>query len=204
MGLLDAYKSQFSVYFSDWIKINDDESGLTIENFPNGVSKNGVGDHCWKCVTVNHCWFKNEEEKKPKKFDYSDYKLVPNKGLYHFFCHCEEKSINVPRLKEINVLEARSKFNDFFKRKKGIFYGIGYTYKDEEEIINFYIDEVKNLYRSGNYSLYKHWEYGFQINITISISGKNEFKNIIHKFRTGLFIYPNGKLKIATIFAGGD
>ena len=75
------------------------------------------------------CVLIDKEEKKPKKFDYSKYKLVPNKGLYHFFCHCEEKAINVPKLTDINVLEVRSKFNDFFKRKKGIFYGIGYTYK---------------------------------------------------------------------------
>ena len=91
-GLLDAYKSQINAYFSEWIQINDEKTscGWTIEDFPlsPGVDENLTKPHCWKCVTVNQCWFKNEEEKKPKKFDYSKYKLVPNKGLYHFFCHC--------------------------------------------------------------------------------------------------------------------
>ena len=43
MGLLDAYKSKINAYFSEWIKINDDESGLTIENFSKGVPKDGRG-----------------------------------------------------------------------------------------------------------------------------------------------------------------
>ena len=43
MGLLDAYKSQINAYFSEWIQINDDESGLTIENFSKGVPKDGRG-----------------------------------------------------------------------------------------------------------------------------------------------------------------
>ena len=28
MGLLDAYKSQINAYFSEWIKINDDEKSF--------------------------------------------------------------------------------------------------------------------------------------------------------------------------------
>ena len=51
--------------------------------------------------------------------------------MYHPNCHCKERSINIPRLNDIEVLDVRSNFNDFFKRKKGVFYGIGYTPSDE-------------------------------------------------------------------------
>ena len=210
MGVLDDYKDWFHSYFSEWIRINDKSSGWTIEDFPYniGVDEDLTKPHCWKCVTVNNCWFKNENNKKPEHFDYSNYSFgeiaKSKRGLYHPRCHCKELAINVPKLNEIEVIDVRSNFNDFFKRKKGIFNGIGYSNKDEQTLINFYIDEVKRLYRLGKYQIYKHWQYGFQINITIVIYGKNQFKNKSHEFKTGLFIYPNGKLRIATIFAGGN
>lgn len=195
---------------SDWININDGYSKWTIKDFPYnlGVDENLTRPHCWRCVTVNQCWFKNEKGKKPEEFDYSNYTYgqisKSKRGLYHPYCHCKKRAINVPKLKDITVLLVRPKFNDFFKRKKRIFYGLGYTYKDEEYIINLYIDKIKNSYRSGNYSIYKHCKYGFQINIAVSLVGKNKFENRTHEFKTGLFIYPNGKLRIVTVFAGEE
>lgn len=192
---------------SEWIEVGDPTNNRTIEDFPNGVNESNTNRHCWRCVTINRCWFKNEEDKKPKEFDYSKYSInqisLSKRGLYHPNCHDIKKSINVPKEKDIEILELRKKFNDFFKRKKNLFYGIGYSYKDEKDIMNNYIYQVKNLFRYGKYSTFKHWEYGFQINIIITIFGKNEFKNKSHNFKSGLFIYPNGKLKIVTIFAGG-
>lgn len=208
MGVLDVTKEKLIAKYSDWIKVEDNKSRWTIEDFPyvSGVDEEKTNPHCWRCVTVNRCWFKNEEGKKPKTFSNDNNMLdsiLKQQGLYHNNCHCKEKGINVPREYDLDVLEVRPKFNDFFRRKKGILYGIGYTYKDEADIISFYLNEVKKSYRAGDYVLYKHWEYGFQINIIVSITGKNEFKHIVHKFKTGLFVYPNGKLKIATVFAGG-
>lgn len=210
MGVLDAYRDEINAYFSEWIRVNDKNSGWTIEDFPykTGADEDLTKPHCWKCVTVNNCWFKNETEKKPEHFDYSNYTYgeiaKSRRGLYHPNCHCKEKAINVPKLNEIEILDIRSNFNDFFKRKKRIFYGIGYTSEDEKYLMDFYVNEVKKLYRLGDYTVYKHWRYGFQINITIVIYGKNHLKNKSHKFKTGLFIYPNGKLRIATIFTGGN
>ena len=211
MSVFETYEGLLKSYFSDWISVNDKKSGCgwTIEDFPNGV---GVDDdytkpHCWKCVTVNQCWFKNENNKKPKHFDYSDYSfgqiMKSKRGLYHPNCHCKEKAINVPNIENIKIINLREKFNDFLSRKKKIFYGIGYTNKDENMLMSVYSQQVKDAYRRGNYILYKHWEYGFQVNMTIKITGKNNFKNKNHYFKTGIFIYPDGKLKISTVFAGG-
>ncbi len=219
MSVFDNMRDKLLSYFntnnkisSEWIKINDKKTscGWTIEDFPYniGVDENLTEPHCWKCVTVNQCWFKNEEEKKPEHFDYSKYSYteIPKsiRGLYHPNCHCKENAINVPRLNDIEVLDVRANFNDFFKRKKGVFYGIGYTPSDEKYLMDFYVNEVKNSYRAGNYKVYKHRVYGFQINIIITIYGKGQFQNKSHEFKTGLFIFPNGKLRIATVFAGGN
>ena len=77
MGFLDSYQNQINAHFSDWIKINDDKTGCgwTIEDFPYniGVDENLTEPHCWRCVSVNQCWFKNEAKKKPEHFDYSQY-----------------------------------------------------------------------------------------------------------------------------------
>ncbi len=110
--------------------------------------------------------------------------------------------INVPRLSQIIILDLRRNFNDFFKKKSGLFYGLGYKSHDENEIIEFIVNVVKNKYRYGNYYFYKHWQHGFQINIDITIQGKNEHKQVYKTFKSGYIVYPNGQLKIATIFAG--
>ena len=84
MSVFDNMKDKLLSYFtsndkisSDWIKINDKKTscGWTIEDFPYdiGVNEKITEPHCWKCVTVNQCWFKNEEDKKPEHFDYSEY-----------------------------------------------------------------------------------------------------------------------------------
>ena len=202
----DSYDKILS-HFSDWIQVVDSNSKWTIEDFPydKGVDELQTYLHCWKCVTVNKCWFKNEGGKKPQTMSYDGgYGVYPKskRGLYHLNCHCKERAINVPRLKDVSIINIREKFNDFFKRKKGILYGLGYTSNDQNEIIKMYADRVKNSYRRGDYVLYKHWRYGYQINIKITISSKNN-GGVQHFFNTGVLICPNGKLKIATVFAGG-
>ena len=207
MNVFEKVSAEAKVLFSDWIKVGDPRNNLTIEDFEkSGVDQTKTNGHCWKCVTVNQCWFKNEIDKKPLHYDYGNYSFgdapLSKRGLYHPYCHDKEYSINVPKQEQIIILKLRTNFNNFFKRKKAILYGIGYTDKDEKEIMDLYVNQVKTNFRYGNYYFYKHWEYGYQINIEITIVGKGTFKNKQHKFKSGLIIYPNGKLKIATIFAG--
>ena len=58
---------------SEWVFIRDKINKLTIEDFPydTGVKEQFTYPHCWKCVTVNYCWFKNEKGKKPTTFNYT-------------------------------------------------------------------------------------------------------------------------------------
>jgi len=207
MNVFENVSVNAKALLSEWIQVSDPKNKLTIEDFQDeGVDESKTNGHCWRCVTVNQCWFKNEEDKKPKEFDYSKYSLsdIPllKRGLYHPNCHDKKFSINVPKLNQIQLKELRKNFNDFFRRKKKIFYGIGYSSQDENELMNFVENVVKNKYSFGDYYFYKHWKHGFQINISITIQGKNQFKNEYKTFKSGYIIYPNGQLKIATIFAG--
>lgn len=208
MSIFDSVKENIEANFSEFVKVVDPKSNWTIEDFPydTGVDETTTNPHCWRCVTVNQCWFKNEKEKRPEEFDYSNYSFteIPNssRGLYHPHCHCRKKSINIPKLKDIELIELREKFNDFFRRKGKIIYSIGYSYKNEKEFIDIYTNKIKESYKFGNYELYKHSKYGFQININLTINGINTYKNRFLNIKSGAMIYPNGKIKLITIFAG--
>lgn len=109
MKTFEDIKNKVLSKFNTWIKINDNKSKWTIEDFPyeTGVDEIVTNPHCWKCVTLNQCWFKNEEGKKPKEFDYSDYSLIEvplsKRGLYHLNCHCK-KSQGRHHKKKKNIL----------------------------------------------------------------------------------------------------
>lgn len=112
--------------FSTWIKIGDPKSTWTIEDFPyeTGVDEEITNPHCWKCVTVNQCLFKDEENKKPQEFDYSKYSLIDiplsKRGLYHPNCHCKKNQIPAPQKEEIKFVIPEGKIDWFYKNKAGL------------------------------------------------------------------------------------
>ncbi len=210
MRYLDNSLDDINAIFSDWIKISDPKSKWTIEDFPEekGVDENVTNPHCWKCVSVNQCWFKNEGNKKPDEFDYSKYSpgeiSYRIRGLYHSNCHDKKSGVNVPHASKIIVRDVRDKFNNFFKRKGKIFRKIGYTSKDENNIIEIYLEQVKRKYVRGEYYKYRHTKYGFQINMEIDMQVKTNIPDDLKTFKTGLIIFPNGQLRIVTVFAGRE
>lgn len=111
-------RAQVESLFADWIQIVDDQNSHTIEEFPydTGVPDK-VENHCWKCVTVNHCWFANKVDKKPEEFNYNQYssEQIPNKirGLYHPHCECKKLPISAPTPSDVRLIPL-GKFDDFF------------------------------------------------------------------------------------------
>lgn len=217
MNTFDNIRNQILSYFnandeiySEWIKINDEKSscGWTIEDFPykEGVNENLTSPHCWKCVSVNQYWFKNEEGKKPEEFDYSKYSYaeIPKskRGLYHPNCHCKEKSINIPKEKEIQFIADQGKIESFFELKSDWFYGWGYKNSDKNEFVQALNNLVLKQYRYGNYEKEKHTKFGYQINVRVSIPGKNEKLGKIYSLKSAYMVFPNGKLRLITV-AGG-
>ena len=209
-SVFDGMRDEILLYFSQWIQVNDNKSGWTIEDFPyqTGVDEALTYPHCWKCVTVNQCWFKNEENKKPLHFDYSKYSYSQiaksKRGLYHPNCHCKENSINVPRLNDIEILKDERKIKSFFDEKSGWFYGWGYQKKDKEEFVKIVKSLTIEQFRKGNYECEKHTKYGYQINIFVAIPGKNEKARRIYDIKTSYIIFPNGKLRCVTLVGGKD
>lgn len=208
MGVLDAYLDEINAYFSEWIKVNDKNSGWTIEDFPykTGVDEDLTKPHCWKCVTVNNCWFKNEIEKKPEHFDYSNYTYSEiaksRRGLYHPNCHCKEKAINVPREKDIEIMMTAGKVNDFFDEKLKWFYSWGYLKSDKNDFIKAITEKTIKSYRQGRYEQEKHTKYGFQINITVEIDGVREKSGKTYSINTCYIVFPSGKIRCVTLVGG--
>lgn len=132
MKLFERVKDEVLSKFGTWIKVIDPKSIWTIEDFPyeTGVDEKETNPHCWKCVTVNHCWFKNEEGKKPQKFDASQYFLKniskPLTGIYHPNCHCKENFISTPKIEDIKLIIPEGKIDWFFRDKAGLAKAWGY------------------------------------------------------------------------------
>ena len=206
----DDFKNLLSKY-SNWIKINDPKSKWTIEDFPyeTGVDEKITYPHCWRCVTVNNCWFKNETNKKPQIMNYSfqfianlfeKYGLNAILGLYHPNCHCSELPINIPTENEIQLIVPPGKIDWLFKDKMKWLISMGYTESDKDLILKNLYKSCKQAYCQGKYKLKTHTKYGFMITLNIDFIGGN---NKIHKLNSSFMIFPNGKLKNNTLI-GGD
>lgn len=173
-----------------------------------GVPEDGVDDHCWKCITVNRCWFKNEDNKKPEEFDYSKYSLIETpmeiRGLYHPNCHCKKFALKTPKVEDIKFLMLQGKIDYFFKDKLNWYYSWGYKDEDREEFINLVKGLVAQSFVNGDYECEQHSQYGYKINIFITIPGKNEKVGHIYKTWSCYMIFPNGKLKLNTVIGGKE
>lgn len=213
MNLISDWVDLLRAGSSEWIQVKDKDSNWTIEDFPyeTGVDEKITSPHCWKCVTVNKCIFKNEIHKKPERFHYNfdiigellkKFGLDLQLGIYHPMCHCKELAINLPGEKDILVSVDNGKINDFFNRKIGLSKSWGYGVSNKTTFLNNFIKGVLTNYSKGHYQIFKHDKYGVQITIFTEIIGINEKKGRKYKFKTGFTVFTNGKLKNNTIFGG--
>ena len=206
MRILDEYTDLINASFSQWIEVEDNLSRWTIEDFPysTGVDENITYPHCWKCVTVNHCWFKNEENKKPNRFDYSNTSFsqtpLSKRGLYHPHCHCKELAINNPKIDDIELIIPENKELYTINKKSSWINAMGYdNYNNFFEILHM---KTKENFSKCNYLIREHFQYGVQININVDMPGANEKINNIYPLKTAYTIFPNGKLKLNTHLGG--
>ena len=79
---------------------------------------------------------------------------------------------------------------------------MGYTDNDKEEFVELICQMVKEYYALGNYTLFEHDNAGFKINFPLDVPGKGVKEGHIYKIKSGWAIFPDGKLKANTIFAG--
>ena len=208
MSIFEQVGDQLNAIFSEWIKIEDPKTKWTIEDFPydTGVNENLTNPHCFRCVTVNRCWFKNEENKKPKEFDYSNYTFSQIsssiRGIYHPNCHCKQKPINVPKLKDIELIIPEGKAEWLFRNKINWRLSMGYKENEKELILKNIYQASKEAYCRGQYFIKQHDKYGVKITLNITLPGVNEKSLKSYSLVSSYMIFPNGKLKNNTMIGG--
>ena len=212
MNMFDNIYDKVMAQLSKWILIKDPESEWTIEDFPyeTGVDEKLTYPHCWKCVTVNHCWFYNTEEKKPEEFDYTNYSQneipLSKRGLYHPNCHCEKQQISEPSKEEINLIIPEGKIWYLFNKKLlTVLSYMGYTKNDnQEQILNLIYENSRKSFSEGNYKIKTITRFGVAITLYYNFPGQNQYNNKIYKVKSGWTIFPNGKIKANTLLGRID
>ena len=170
----------FDNYFGKWIKVVDSSCFLTIEdfNYNTGVIEGTTDNHCSKCVAVNQCWFKDENNKKPEPLLQTGIIILDEiisgfiPGLYHYNCHCKEIPISNPNENDIQLIISEGKINWLFLDKGEWVNSMGYY--NDDYFIQILEKEIKKSYCMGKYQKVKHTNFGFQINIFVNIKGENE------------------------------
>lgn len=208
MGIFDNIQERLTAKFSDWIKINDNKSGFTIEDFPyeTGVDEEITKTHCALCVSVNNCCFKNEEDKKPVEFDYGKYSLqempLLNRGLYHPHCHCKKIAVSKPNYDEISFIIEQGKIWWLLKDKIHWIHSWGYKDEDIGLLLNELQLAMREAYVLGNYKRKTHNKFGFKITLYIKLKGIKDHQGEIFNLISSRMIFPNGKLKVNTLVGG--
>ena len=98
--------------------------------------------------------------------------IIP--GLYHFRCHCKEVPVQINSIDEIELIVPEGKIPYLFKSKSGWIKSMGYQEKEFSEFVDMLLQKTKEAYLYGNYYKENYNNFGFKINLNISIPGKNE------------------------------
>ena len=194
----------------NWIQIRDYNTELSIDcyGYDTGVIEGTTDNHCVKCVAINKCWFKNEEGKRPPKFDYSeiDVKDFVSRGLkygmHHPNCHCVDVPVYPSSPEEIEIIIPNGKISYLFKTKGGWVEAMGYGKDFYDKFVDVLLQKVKEAYFYGNYYFENLSHYGFKANMKVDLPGANEKKGRVYKLESNYMIFPNGKLKMNTPIGG--
>lgn len=198
----------FDDVFGKWIQVVDDKCPLSIEDYgyEAGVIEGTTRNHCVKCVAVNKCWFKDEKDKKPEKFDITNIKvldlllkgLMP--GLYHSNCHCKEIPIKFISLDDIRLIIPEGKIDWLLKDKLEWIVAMGYKFN--ENFLKLLYQKIKKAYYLGQYIIQKHDNYGVKIKLKIDIPGEGIKQGKLYSIKSSFMVFPNGKIKCNTLIGG--
>ncbi len=145
-------------------------------------------NHCAKCLNMNGCCF-------PKN----------NMPVYplHFNCHCWLMPVNDIRFKadcDMRKFEEYAFVHKDKDDKKGLFKKYGYDTMNSQALLEEYCRQAQEKYANGDFTLYQLKDYGQLINIAITLPDKITGGYVTLK--SGWLVYPDGEIKLATIFAG--
>ena len=188
----------------NWIKIVDSKNDITIESYDysTGIIEGTTKNHCVRCVAANQCWFRNEEGKKPEKFNFSLSDFVSKgllPGLYHPNCHCEEITI-YPSIDDIDLIIPSGKIGWLFFDKLEWINSMGYC--ADNKFLEILTGKIKESYFYGNYFIQNHTNYGIKIKINFDLNGGGIKQSRVYKLTSSFTIFPNGKIKCNTLIGG--
>lgn len=210
MNVFENSREKAMLQLSDWFQVVDEKSQWTIESFAKSkYNEELIKPHCLTCTLVNHCWFKDEENKKPDEFDYSKFPDYPieKRGLYHPNCHDKKIPIAAPNPNKITVFDLERRMDYLFEDKRDWLNSWGYIEEDKKELFQLLERLSKEAYSQGNYKNnppaeeYKK-KYGFRIRLNLPLPGKREKLGRIYQITSSYIVYPNGKLKNNTPIGG--
>lgn len=209
MSLFDDLKEKILANLNSWIEIFDPKNFWTIESFAKvNYNEQLIKPHCVTCVIVNHCWFKDEENKKPVEFDYSKYPDISmeKQGLYHPNCHDQKISIPTPIPTNIIIIDLERRMDYLFEDKKDWLNNMGYNKNDKNEVFQLLEKLSKEAYCQGNYKNNpppkEKKKYGFRIRLNLKFPGKGEKLGRVYNITSSYIVYPKGKLKNNTPIGG--
>lgn len=120
----------------------------------------------------------------------------------HDNCHCKAERIgNITVKADCPIIKFTGYiFNDYYKDGKAqIFNNLGYTISDSAFLKSEMEKQAYIAYSSGQYTLHKLDSFGQQINIQITLNGKNGMQI---SFKSGWMVYPDGKIVLITPYGG--
>ncbi len=213
MSVFDDIRNALQTTDSEWVKVVDAESKWTLDDFPyeTGANETLTEPHCWRCVTVNNCWFRNEQGKKPARMGYEfetvssllgKYGLNLRLGIYHPNCHCQELAISRPTEKQIGLIVPRGKIEWFLQQKNQWKRLWGYEKEQMDELIENILLAVKRAYIRGDYVLSEHSKFGFKILLFISLQGAGKRAGETFGLKSSFTVFPDGRLRCNTLVGG--
>ena len=77
---------------------------------------------------------------------------------------------------------------------------MGYDIIASQQLLEEYCRQAKEKYANGDFTLHELKDYGQIINITITLPNKKYGGYV--KIKSGWIMYPDGEIKLTTVFAG--
>ena len=144
--------------------------------------------HCAKCLNLNGFCFPQN--------NMPDYPL-------HYNCHCwlmPVSNIQFEANCDMRKFQEYAFIHKDVNDKKGLFENLGYDIINAPQLLDEYCRQAQEKYANGNFVLHELKDYGQIINITITLPNKKDGGNVTIK--SGWLVYPDGEIKLTTVFAG--
>ena len=179
--LTKIFTNLFSVNGNGFIK-RESKSKIDLETCNGSAIDDEESNTCALCIALNNTVFHNTNK--------------PN--YYHLKCRCVNTKTKVENFEVIMSMEKITNYLFKNENKLKMMKSMGYSINDSSEIYNLIIAKIKKKFLSNDYILKELNIHGQHIQINYVLKGKSKHANKEFFVHTGLVVWPNGKLRVAT------